>query len=52
MENSEKNSAILAWIDSSNEDLKTAKGLFNLKRYSGCLFFCHLTIEKFLKALL
>ena len=32
-------------------DWKTAQGLFEIKRYDACLFFCHLTLEKFLKGL-
>jgi len=39
------------WIRSAEEDLKTAKSLFKTKRYSHCLFFCHLFVEKILKAL-
>jgi len=45
------NKTIQFWIKSSEEDLKTAKSLFKSKRYSHCLFFCHLFIEKILKAL-
>ena len=37
------------WIKSAEEDYKSAQGLFTLGRYSHCLFFCHLTIEKILK---
>lgn len=51
MEKQEKVKLKKAWLTSAIEDLATAKGLFKLKRYSGCLFFCHLTIEKVLKAL-
>lgn len=51
MEKTEKVSLIKAWVESANEDFKTVKGLFSLKRYSGCLFFCHLALEKILKAL-
>lgn len=40
-----------AWLISATEDFETAKGLFKLTRYSGCLFFCHLTVEKILKAI-
>lgn len=40
------------WIKSSEEDLKTADSLFLSKRYHHCLFFCHLFIEKILKALI
>lgn len=39
------------WKTSSQEDLKTAMGLFGLKRYHHCLFFCHLFVEKIIKAL-
>ncbi|MGB2762760.1 MAG: HEPN domain-containing protein [Minisyncoccales bacterium] len=39
------------WIKSSEYDFETAKFLFRGKRYSECLFFCHLMIEKTLKAL-
>ncbi|EKE14776.1 MAG: HEPN protein [uncultured bacterium] len=40
-----------AWLKSAIEDLETAKDLFKLGRFSGCLFFCHLVIEKTLKAI-
>lgn len=40
------------WTKSAAEDLKTAKSLFSVKRYHHCLFFCHLSIEKILKALI
>lgn len=38
------------WAKSAEEDLKTAKSLFLSKRYPHCLFFCHLFVEKLLKA--
>lgn len=44
--------AIHYWLKSAEEDLKTAESLFNAKRYAHCLFFCHLFIEKTLKALI
>lgn len=44
--------AVGYWIKSSEEDFKTAKSLFDSKRYAHCLFFCHLFIEKILKALI
>lgn len=40
------------WIESAEDDLKTAQSLFNSKRYHHCLFFCHLFIEKAIKALI
>lgn len=41
----------LHWLEESRKDLNVAEGLFNLKHYSYCLFFCHLSLEKMLKAL-
>ncbi|MBI5465020.1 HEPN domain-containing protein [Candidatus Gottesmanbacteria bacterium] len=43
--------AINYWLKSSNEDLITAESLYETKRYLPCLFFCHLFLEKILKAL-
>lgn len=37
------------WFKSSKEDLKVARELFVGKHYDHCLFFCHLSLEKFLK---
>ena len=39
------------WIKSAEEDYKTAEALLSLNRYVHSLFFCHLTIEKMLKAI-
>jgi HEPN domain-containing protein len=39
------------WIDSAEKDWSVTKNLFKLKHYAYCLFFCHLTTEKLLKAL-
>lgn len=39
------------WIRSAEEDVKTAEALFSAKRYLPCLFYCHLFVEKILKAL-
>ncbi len=50
METKEKEQLIKAWVRSAKEDLETAKGLVSLKRYMGALFFCHLALEKVLKA--
>jgi HEPN domain-containing protein len=38
------------WQNSSKEDFEAAQILFDNKKYSYCLFFCHLFIEKILKA--
>lgn len=47
----EKNKELVKyWLKSAEEDLKTAKSLFNSKRYHHSLFFCHLFVEKVLKA--
>jgi HEPN domain-containing protein len=51
MEIKEKEELQKAWLKSAIEDLETAKDLFKLRRFSGCLFFCHLVIEKTLKAI-
>ena len=39
------------WRESSDQDLKVAEELFKLSHYPQCLFFCHLSIEKLLKAI-
>lgn len=51
MEDREKKYFQKAWLESAIEDLETAKDLFKLGRFSGCLFFCHLVIEKTLKSI-
>lgn len=38
------------WIDSSRKDLEVAQNLFQSKYYPQSLFFCHLALEKLLKA--
>ena len=45
------NEMINHWLEGAKDDLKTAKSLFASKRYHHCLFFCHLFIEKIIKAL-
>jgi HEPN domain-containing protein len=39
------------WKNSAENDWKTARILFDSKRYDACLFFCHLTLEKCFKGL-
>ena len=39
------------WRKSAEKDHETAEYLLEGKKYSACLFFCHLMIEKILKAL-
>jgi len=43
-------SAILAWINSSDENFDTMIDLYNSGRYSWSMFIGHLCIEKLLKA--
>lgn len=43
--------AVDYWVKSAKEDFLTAETLFSAKRNLACLFFCHLTLEKVLKAL-
>lgn len=38
------------WREQSAYDIETAKALFQSKRFPHCLFFCHLAVEKILKA--
>ena len=40
------------WKKSADRSWKTALGLFELKHYDACLFFCHLSLEKTLKGLI
>lgn len=39
------------WKQGAEKDFEVAEGLYSLKHYAHCLFFCHLTLEKSLKAL-
>lgn len=39
------------WKDSARRNWETALSLFKSRHYDACLFFCHLTLEKILKAL-
>jgi len=39
------------WIKTSREDFRAAESLFEKRLYPQCLFFCHLSLEKLLKAL-
>ncbi len=41
---------LIYWIDGASSDLETAELLINSRRLLHGLFFCHLTIEKVLKA--
>lgn len=40
------------WSLTSRQDFETAEILFENKKYSHSLFFCHLSVEKLLKALI
>lgn len=48
---SEFQKTITYYQESSNNDFKVAKKLFNNKEFGYCLFFCHLALEKSLKAI-
>jgi len=39
------------WLASAERNRLIALDLFRLKHYDACLFFCHLALEKILKAL-
>lgn len=49
--NNDINKNIKYWIESSRQDFQVAQHLAKLRHYPQCLFFCHLSIEKFLKAI-
>ena len=38
------------WTKTAEHDWDTAQALWRAKKYDACLFFCHLVIEKILKA--
>lgn len=40
------------WLEGSKRDFEAAQSLFDSKHYPQCLFFCHLSIEKLLKAII
>lgn len=42
---------IRSWRESADKDWEVARSLFKLKHYAYSLFFCHLGVEKLLKAL-
>jgi len=46
-----KKEIIKFWRDKSADDRVTAKALLKSKRYSACLFFVHIYLEKLLKGL-
>ncbi|MBI5620843.1 HEPN domain-containing protein [Candidatus Gottesmanbacteria bacterium] len=47
-----KADVVQRWVHSAKEDLEIAKELQNSKRYAYCLFFCQLSLEKILKAVI
>lgn len=52
MANGDYKKLVNYWRDLSDYDIVTAKHMFQTKRYPYCLFLCHLSVEKLLKALL
>lgn len=47
-----KEDVVNKWVRSAKEDLQVAKELLGNKRHAYCLFFCQLSLEKLLKALI
>jgi len=47
-----ENGIVKNWSNASKQDLETAEILFENKKYHHTLFFCHLSIEKYLKAII
>ena len=48
----DENAIAKNWSVASTQDLETAEILFDNKKYHHALFFCHLSIEKRLKAII
>lgn len=46
------NKIVKFWLNQTNRDWQATKSLFRAKHYSHALFFCHLTLEKLLKAII
>lgn len=46
------NDIVEYWINASDRDFELSRSLFDAKRFSYCLFFVHLSIEKLLKGLI
>lgn len=44
--------ALSYWIKSAERDLAAAQDLFKTKHFVQCLFYCHLAVEKIIKALI
>jgi HEPN domain-containing protein len=47
-----KQEVIKYWLTASKEDFDSAEILYKNKKYHHALFFCHLSIEKMLKAVI
>jgi len=52
MSNGDNLKLVKYWKDHSDYDIVTARHMFETKRYPYCLFLCHLSIEKILKAII
>ena len=50
MNNTAKYKSSNEWIKQAEYDIKTASAMYNSGRYIYCIFMCHLSIEKALKA--
>lgn len=51
MTSREVKKVVIYWQKTAEHDYETMLGLFRIKRYSDCLFFGHIVLEKVLKAL-
>ncbi|MBI4360039.1 MAG: HEPN domain-containing protein [Candidatus Jacksonbacteria bacterium] len=51
MTSAEIKKVVTYWQKTAAHDYETMVGLFRIKRYSDCLFFGHIVLEKILKAL-
>ena len=48
----DKESVIKFWFSSSDDDFDTAEKLFVSKKYHHALYFCQLSVEKYLKGMI
>ncbi len=51
-ENMSNKDLVKYWFDSSHQDWETVEALMKSKRYMHALFFCHLSLEKYLKGMI
>lgn len=51
MDQQQTDKLVTYWLTTAQHDYKTMESLFKSRRYSDCLFYGHIVLEKLLKAL-